>query len=38
MKEQKFFAPTNDFVFKAIFGDERKAHPCARSFQRKLRD
>jgi predicted transposase/invertase (TIGR01784 family) len=23
MKEPKFFAPTNDFVFKMIFGDER---------------
>jgi predicted transposase/invertase (TIGR01784 family) len=23
MKEAKFFAPTNDFVFKMIFGDER---------------
>jgi predicted transposase/invertase (TIGR01784 family) len=23
MKQQKFFPPTNDFVFKTIFGDER---------------
>jgi hypothetical protein len=25
MKQQKFFVPTNDFVFKMIFGDERGA-------------
>jgi predicted transposase/invertase (TIGR01784 family) len=36
MKNQKFYAPTNDFVFKMIFGDERNTDILADFLQAVL--
>jgi predicted transposase/invertase (TIGR01784 family) len=36
MKEPKFFTPTNDFVFKSIFGDERNTDILADFLQSVL--
>jgi hypothetical protein len=36
MEKQKFFAPTNDCIFKSIFGDERNTDILADFLQAVL--